>query len=762
MFGLLAGPTLHATVPAGQTQRLDSPEKPPEGLASSDWSSIRAAYEAGRHAFAPTEGGWQARNPGQQWITRFDGRGFLATPQGGDWTWGLELRSYGTGEKQTPVGKQPPQVKAEGQRLSYDWDATVREWWINDPRGLEHGYIIAARPSTPALQNSTTPSPLTLTLATRGNLTPKIAADARGVVFNDTAGVAVVNYSGLKVWDADGKTLSSRFETAGEKQVRLVVDDSGARYPVTIDPIAQQAYLKAHNTEALQWFGSSVAVSGDTAIVGAFAEDSNATGVNGNGADNSMSGSGAAYVFVRNGTTWAQQAYLKASNTGAGDRFGSSVAVSGDTVVVGAEEEDSNATGINGNQANNTGYTSGAAYVFVRNGTTWTQEAYLKASNAGNFDRFGSSVAVSGDTVVVGAEFEDSNATGINGNGADNSLTSPGAVYVFARNGTRWTQQAYLKASNTGGGDQFGNSVAVSGDTVVVGAENERSNATGVNGDQANNSVNQAGAAYVFVRSGTTWSQQAYLKASNTGAGDFFGRSVAVSGDTVVVGALGEDSNATGVNSNGADNSATNSGAAYVFVRNGTNWMQQAYLKANNSDANDEFGGSVAVSGDTVVVGADFEYSRGADNSISSSGAAYVFVRNGTTWMQRAYLKANNNAAWFGTSVGVSGDTVVAGADGEVSNGADNSANYAGAAYIFTGFGPSPAITRSGGDILLSFPGEPGLSYRVQYSTNLAPPQVWHEFTPPAIYSAGPDGTVTHRDVNPPDSQRFYRTVTNP
>ena len=174
-------------------------------------------------------------------------------------------------------------------------------------------------------------------------------------------------------------------------------------------------------------------------------------------------------------------------------------------------------------------------------------------------------MAVSGDTVVVGAVFEDSNATGINGDQTDNSATDAGAAYVFVRNGTTWSQQAYLKASNTDAGDVFGFSVAISGDTVVVGASFEASNATGVNGDQTDNSAPQAGAAYVFVRNGTTWSQQAYLKASNTDAGDFFGDSVAVSGDTVVVGAPRESSSATGVNGDQTNNSAASAGAAYIF-----------------------------------------------------------------------------------------------------------------------------------------------------------------------------------------------------
>ena len=173
-------------------------------------------------------------------------------------------------------------------------------------------------------------------------------------------------------------------------------------------------------------------------------------------------------------------------------------------------------------------------------------------------------MAVSGDTVVVGAPREASNATGVDGDQNDNSLLSPGAAYVFVRDGTNWTQQAYLKASNTGRGDYFGYSVAVSGNTVIVGAYSESSNATGVNGSQSDNSASGSGAAYVFVRSGTTWSQQAYLKASNTGAYDYFGWSVAVSGDTVVVGAYGEW--AIGVNNQQSTIRATGMPASWCGV----------------------------------------------------------------------------------------------------------------------------------------------------------------------------------------------------
>jgi len=253
--------------------------------------------------------------------------------------------------------------------------------------------------------------------------------------------------------------------------------------------------------------------------------------------------------------SFQQEAYLKASNTDSSDGFGYSVAIWGDTVVVGSPNESSNATGVNGSQTDNSMLFAGAAYVFVRSGNSWSQQAYLKASNPDRLDYFGWQVAIDGDTLAVTAIEEDSSTTGVNGNQSDNSANLSGAVYVFVRSGTTWSQQAYLKASNTGAGDRFGGAIAISGDTIIVGAANESSNATGINGNQNDNSATIAGAAYVFVRSGTTWSQQAYLKASNAEAGDLFGTSVDIEGNMVVVGAPGEDSAATGINGSQNDNS---------------------------------------------------------------------------------------------------------------------------------------------------------------------------------------------------------------
>jgi uncharacterized repeat protein (TIGR01451 family) len=389
-----------------------------------------------------------------------------------------------------------------------------------------------------------------------------------------------------------------------------------------------QAYLKARNAGESDRFGSSVAVSGETIVVGAPFERSAATGINGDFIDDSMINSGAAYVFVRTGGItgfWSQQLYLKASNTDRFDEFGHAVAVSGDLVVVGAPGESSSATGINGNQADNSAEGSGAVYVFGRasNGQ-WLQLDYVKASNTGAGDRFGQSVAIDGETIVVGAHLEDSNATGRDGDQSNNDATDSGAAYVFVRPfGVLFDlrQQAYLKASNTGAGDLFGYSLAISDNTLVVGAYSEDSNATGVNGDQSDNTAQNSGAAYVFARSGETWNQQAYLKASNTGASDQFGISVGVSGNLLAVGANLEDSNARGIDGDQANNGVTNSGAVYAFVRSGSDWVQESYIKASDAADSDQFGSAVAVSGKRLVVGAP----RHGTGDRSASGAAYGF-----------------------------------------------------------------------------------------------------------------------------------------
>ena len=692
---LCAGALLVASAdPSLATVNDVGPSSAEAQLSSSDRANLREAIGAALHAIREAGAGHEALNPGQRWVTSFDKSGFQIAPSAGGWTFGLELEGYGFAGCESRV-TTPAQVDVDGGRLVYRWDDSLEEWYVNDRRGLEHGFSVRERPARASADDA---AALRFELRLRGALRPELTEDGRGVLLRDEAGGVALSYSGLTAFDAEGTDLPASIELAGDR-LSISVDERGARYPLTIDPIAQQAYLKASNTDAEDLFGCTVAVSGDTAVVGAKYEDSNSVGVNGLQHINFQWSAGAAYVFVRTGSTWKQEAYLKASNTNKGDRFGTAVAISGDTIVVGAEGEESNATGVDGNQLDNTQLNAGAAYVFFRNGTTWAQEAYLKASDVDGSDYFGSAVDVSGDTIIVGAWGEDSHATGVNGDDSGELTWNSGAAYVFVRNGTTWTHEAYLKASNTERFDRFGHAVSISGDTVVVGAYQESSDATGVNGDDASNAAPNSGAAFVFVREGSTWSQEAYLKASNTDAEDGFGRAVSISGDTVVVGAQWEDSWATGVDGDQGDDSALSAGAGYVFERVGTTWAQSAYLKASNTDPNDGFGVSVAASGDRLVVGAPWEDSAATgvdgdqfDNSLSRSGAAYVFERSGPSWAQVAYLKASNPDAddTCFRFLDLSGGTLIAGAQEEdgistdpYGNQADDSASNAGAAYVF-------------------------------------------------------------------------------
>ena len=537
---------------------------------------------------------------------------------------------------------------------------------------------------------------------------PFLIASLRVVpVVTDAAATVTVGGVGVGSGEPSQAVTLAEGDTVIEVVVTAADGVTTKSYSVTVtrEPVAQfaqQAYVKASNTDAYDNFGFSVALSGHTLVVGAFPEDSGATGVDGDQSDNDVINAGAVYVFVRDGTTWTQQAYLKASNPQSSDHFGYSVAISGDTLAVSAPREDSSATGVGGNQFDDNAADSGAVYVFVRDGGTWSQQAYVKASNTGAGDFFGWAVALSGDTLAVGAPMEDSNGGGVNGGAqADDSAVSSGAAYVFVRNGGSWSQEAYVKASNTRADTYFGWSIALSGDTLAVGSWGEDSNATGVNnGNQADVSAPGSGAAYVFVREGGTWGQQAYVKASNTDAGDSFGSRIALDADTLVVAATGEDGNGVGVDGDQSDNNAVSSGAAYVFHRSGGTWSQQAYVKASNTQEVDQFGIGVAVSGDVMAVTANLEDSNGvgvnspsqADDSASASGAAYVYVRDGATWSQRAYVKASNSDTFdnFGFSVAVDGDTVVVGAHYERSgatgidgNQDDDLVDEAGAVYVF-------------------------------------------------------------------------------
>jgi hypothetical protein len=405
-----------------------------------------------------------------------------------------------------------------------------------------------------------------------------------------------------------------------------------------------QAYIKASNTQSSDSFGFAIALSGDgnTLAVGATLEDSGARGVNGNQADNSAQSAGAAYVFVRTGTSWAQQAYIKASNADAGDQFGWSIALShdGNTLAVGAQSEASMTMGVNGNQDDNSAADAGAAYVFARSGAIWTQQAYVKPSNAQAADRFGFSITLSGDgnTLAVGSYDEDGSATGVNG-ASDEGAPNSGAAYVFVRRGGVWTQDSYLKASNTVRNIAFGSSMTLSADgaTLAVGAVDETNLTRGIDGDQRSTPNNEvsAGSVYVFGRAAGGWRQEAYVKSFNIGRTDLFGIRLALSrdGSVLAAGAPGQSGGGRGFNASAEDFTAPESGAAYLFIRNGSRWTQHAYIKAPNADEFDQFGSGVALSADgaTLAVSANGDDSgtgidgNQSDNSVRDSGAIFVF-----------------------------------------------------------------------------------------------------------------------------------------
>jgi hypothetical protein len=424
--------------PSPVIKTLGSSDKLPSGVTSSDWSSILRAHREWKHEVRTEGKGWRVHNPETDLNASFDGRGVDVHSAGADWSWGLDLISYGIGDETVEIGERVPEVKATGRRVAYGWDGNLEEWYRNEDQGLEHGYTIQRRPESSGMN-----APLVLKLKIRGELRVTTLESENSVGFGKNDGETLIRYSNLKVIDAGGREISARFDRSDNENLQILVDDQSATYPLTIDPVTTQpwsgstsTYLKASNTDGYDGFGKSVAISGNTIVVGSSIESSGARGINGNQSDNSAGGAGAAYVFVKNGGTWSQQAYLKASNTDNSiDYFGMSVAISGDTIVVGAPSEDSNAKGVNGNQSDNSADIAGAAYVFVRSGVAWSQQAYLKASNTDRYDDFGQSVAISGDTIVIGAHFEDSNAKGVNGNQSDNSADWAGAAYVFVKNG---------------------------------------------------------------------------------------------------------------------------------------------------------------------------------------------------------------------------------------------------------------------------------------------------------------------------------------
>ncbi|HLI28456.1 MAG TPA: FG-GAP-like repeat-containing protein [Chloroflexota bacterium] len=562
-------PLLLAALPPGPPRALavrSTPPPPAAQLTAADVAALRAQVAAEQRRLEPTAVGWEVAHGEQGLRYRFAAEGLQVTPlAGAAWHWGVRAVALGREETVWALEDAAPQRVGAGVR--YARGALV-EWYAVRAEGVEQGFTVGAAPEGAG--------PLRVVLRVATELAGE-AEGPTGAVWRDGAGAAVVAYRGVRAWDATGRELAAWVEL-GAAELAVVVEDAAAVYPVTIDPLVQQAQLTA-GLAAGDSLGQSVALSADgsTALVGAYLADLP-------GKPNA----GAAYVFGRRGTLWSVAA-LTASDAAASDNFGISVALSADgsTALVGAYGAD-----LPGKP------NAGAAYVFVRSGSSWSQQAKLTAGDAAAGDYFGGSVALSADgsTALVGAYHADLPGQ-----------ADAGAAYVFGRSGTTWSQQAKLVAADAATGVSLGSSVALSADgsTALVGADGA---------DQPGKQ--DTGAAYVFGRSGTTWSQQAKLTASDAATGDGFGIRVALSADGTIalVGAYHADLSGK-----------TNAGAAYGFVRSGSSWSQQQKLTAAGGAGRDEFGRSVALSADgtTALVGA---YGTDLLPGKTDAGAAYGFV----------------------------------------------------------------------------------------------------------------------------------------
>ncbi|MEA1053375.1 FG-GAP repeat protein, partial [Lamprobacter modestohalophilus] len=573
---------------------LAKPDVPPD---------LWQAFTEARHAFTAEDDGFVGTNHGNGQRIRFTDVGLQvrSTDPHEDWHWGLTLSGYGTPDQIAPVA--PATQHLDGNRLEYR-RGPITEWYLNKPIGLEQGFTLTQPPAPGAEQ-------LVLELAVTGALTVEWREPSQALAFYTPDGDYALSYDKLKVVDANGVLLPATL-ALNDDQLRIQVDAKDAAWPIIVDPLVSNDEQKVTapitgDGQAGDEFGHAVALSGDTALIGAMDHHAG------------LRLSGSVYVFVRSGSTWTQQAKLTASDAAERDEFGSSVAISGDTALIGAPKDA------------DSGFSSGSAYIFVRSGTTWTQQSKLLPEDPGRDDLFGTAVTLDGDTALIGSSLDDDT-------GSDDS----GSAYVFVRSGSTWTQQAKLTASDAAERAEFGSSVALSGDTALIGDHRYLS-----------------GAAYVFVRSGTTWIQQAKLTSISGSIYERFGSSVALSGDTALIGAHG-----------------SGSGAAYVFVRSGTTWSQQARLTSDDGVSGGYFGDSVALSGDTALIGAP------RDDENGYTGAAYVFVRSGITWSQQVKLAATDvgREGQFGNAVALSGDTALIGA-----YFADTAAGPgAGSAYVFT------------------------------------------------------------------------------
>jgi hypothetical protein len=562
--------------------------------------SLQAAVGEAVRAVDTSREVWRASNREQALESRFEASSVRVSPASGKRALELELAAWGREGARTPA---PPAVRTgRGTRVEYRRGA-LTEWYENGAHGLEQGFTLAAAPGRHGVGS------LELELRVADGWSTEVLPGGRDARFLDGCTEAVFNYSGLRAWDALGTELDASLRAEGSSLV-IAVDDRRATYPLQIDPLitTEEAKLGHAGPLADEGFGYSVSVSGDRALVGV---------PFGSGVGN---GSGEAYVFVRSGTSWAQQAKLTPSGSTPGNEFGCSVSLYNNRALIGARF----ATNV------------GRAFFFRYDGANWAEEAILSSTTNQVGSEFGFSVALEAAIAFVSAPME--NTVGFNS----------GTVQGFKRTNGVWNPIGLIYSSNPG--EKMGWSIALSGDRLLVGVPHEDS------------FVTNGGRADVWDISMPTWVQETSLWPSPPGAGNRAGWSVALEGNTAILGIPWDD------------DSGTDSGSASVFRRQGGNWFESQIL-AGDGAPGDAFGTSVSLDGDYLAVGAP-----GDDSGVLDGGAAYVFERLGTTWLEAAEVLPGDGATGdaFGSAVSVDGDTIVCGAWKD-----DDGAVDAGSAYVF-------------------------------------------------------------------------------
>ena len=594
--------------------RLEPVERSKEAPASStgqmtptrdDRAQLAAQAELSERAFQQTDDGFAAVNAGQAMLSLLSERGVSVAPDDPtpSWHWKMMLVGYGTGDVVLPVA--PAETVVDGTRLIYR-RGSLDEWYVNERRGLEQGFTLHDLPD-----GAETATTVRLALAIDTQLTLGVQLDDTGVDWMDSSGAVAVSYAGLVAWDADDRLIPARLSTS-PGQLWLDIDVADARFPVTVDPWIQRHKLLAADGQADDFFGWSVAVSGDDAIIGA-------PGVDGGGFNR-----GAAYIFVRNPSTgaWTQRQKLFPIDSATKLTFGHRVAIDGDKALVSSGGPTSsegfahvfvrdattqawaerqtitigdgtmyggaiNSLAVDQNVAvigtNSASSSNGAAHIYSRNQSTgnWLFQQKLTANDPAVGD-FGYSVDIEGRPALIGAIGSD----------------SKGAAYIFIhdQNTGNWIQQQKLTAFDGASGDSFGYHVALAGDTAMISAYYDD---------------NSRGSAYIFSRNSSGgWSYSQKLVASDSSSNDRVGVCIALDRDTALIGAIGDDGGM---------------GAVYAFTRDASTgrWGQRQRITAIGSVSNSAagFGGGLALSGDTALIG-----TTGDDHYAANAGAVYVFT----------------------------------------------------------------------------------------------------------------------------------------